>query len=50
MPNFGDFESYVVRCGIKIMCLKELGLCAQNMMTILNLHKEHNGGGGYMTT
>ena len=34
------FERYVVRCGSKnwhqiYMCLKEIGLCAQNMLIIL---------------
>ena len=38
------FEPYVVRCGVKNMCSKELGLCAQSMMNILNLHNEHIGG------
>ena len=34
------FEQYVVRCGSKnghqMMCLKEIGLSAQNMLTILS--------------
>ena len=35
------FEWYVIRCGFKNghqkdMCFKELGLCVQNMPTVLN--------------
>ena len=29
------FEWYVARCGSKSKCLKEIGQCAQNMLTIL---------------
>ena len=47
------FEWYVVRCGSKnghhnIMCLQEIGLCAQNMLSILdsttNMIEEDEGG------
>ena len=35
------FEGYVFRCGSKngyqkVMCLKEIGLCAQSMITVLD--------------
>ena len=49
------FEWCVVRCGCKnghqkdIMCFKEIGLCAQNMLNHSSLNYQHNCGGTYMT-
>ena len=54
-------EWYVVRCGFKNgyqedICLKEIRLCVQNMITIIDLDIQHDleieGGGkrSYMTT
>jgi len=56
------FEWYVVKCGSrnghqKDVCLKEIRLCVQSMITILDPHIQHDlgieGGGGrrsYTTT
>ena len=56
MPNQANdvnktpvFEWYVVRCGSmngyqKDTCLKEIELCAQNMLSILGLIVNINGG------
>ena len=51
------FEWRVVKCGCKSrhqkdLCLEEIGLHAQNLLTILGFKSHHNWGGGpiYMTT
>ena len=47
------FEWCVVRCGSKnghhkgIMCLKEIGVSAQNMLNHSRLNSQHNWGGLY---
>ena len=43
------FEWYVIWCGFKNryqkdMCLKEVGLCIQNVIIILRLNSQHNWG------
>ena len=49
------FEWKAIRCGFEdghqkgIMCLKEIGLRAQNMLNILGLSSQHDWG-TYMTT
>jgi hypothetical protein len=48
------FDLHVVRCGSKVihqkyMCLKEIGLCDDNMLTILE-SMVNMIGGTYMTT
>ena len=49
------FEGHVVRCGSKNqhpshMCLKEIGLCAQNMLVILGSRVNMIGRGPIMET
>ena len=49
------FEWCVVRYGCKnghqkdIICVKEIGLCAQNILNHSRLNYQHNCGGTYMT-